>query len=136
MIRIDDRTPAFPSRLGFGKGFASRDFPGCINSGMQIAILKSKTAGQLIGKPFVVGPRLHVCSVYEQIRTQPKYRRVKFYKTYKAAKKAFMTMCGPVDAAWAEYEDAKRRASRPIKTADDYADVIDAHMTLADHGAL
>ena len=112
----------FPTRLAMNKGVVGPDFPGCINSGHAPALLKSKNAATYIGKPFMVGGAFAV--KYSQTdcilaamrgkRTEEMKRfKVRFFKTYAAAKKYFLKLMEPISA---QREEA-RAAVQALKAA-------------------
>ena len=112
---MSSATFTFPTRLPMNKGFSGPDFPGCINSGFAPALLKSKSAATYLGKPFMVGGSFAVkfsqtdciLSVMRGKRTKEMKRyKVRFFKTYSAAKKYFLKLMEPISAQRKETRQA------------------------------
>jgi len=95
-----------PQRLGKGRGVRGPDHYGCCNTGLAPAIMKSQALCNdpklSNGYKFVVGPELFVDDAIRAMytgkvsgRTWRDHTRryvVRFFKNYKAAKKAFQSL--------------------------------------------
>ena len=112
----------FPTRLALNKGVVGPDHPGCINSGFAPAMLKSEHASAVLGKPLIVGGSYVIkYARFESVlaasrgkRTEDmKQYKVRFFKTYAAAKKHFLKLMEPVAA---QHEEA-RKAVKALKAA-------------------
>ena len=87
-----------PRRMAWGQGICGPDFPGCINSGREHSIWKSHAAEKYVGKPFVVCFKMGWSIMKQEVlcemlargkRPTCKEYRVRFFKTYAAARREF-----------------------------------------------
>jgi len=131
---------SFPSRLGFNKGFMGPDFPGCINSGHAPALLKSKNAAVYLDKPFMVGGSFAIkysqteciSSAMKGKKTEDMKRfKVRFFKTYSAAKKYFLKLMEDVNMQRVEASRAKEKLDNAEFGTAGYTEAL---MGAADYG--
>jgi len=132
----------FPTRLSAGKGIVGPDWPGCINSGTAPVVMKSKLAAKYLGKPFVAGGVYPVkwdlakciSAAMAGRRTDDMKRfKVRFFKTYAAAKRHFLRVLSPI----AEQYEIVRTARKTLRAAQvGSTEQMQAAMVLHDNGEI
>lgn len=143
------RPTELPTRLTTGKFFVGPDFHGCINTGHAPAILKSSALAKYPtlsrGYVFAVGPVLFVedaikALMYDRVpkgqayyeRDHDRRYRVRFFKTYAAAKKHFLILVAAMVSANALVR-AKEQALRQQARSSNPEVALEAIVALADY---
>jgi hypothetical protein len=138
-----------PTRLTTGKFFVGPDYHGCINTGHAPAILKSSALAKYPalsrGYVFAVGPVLFVedaikALMFDRVpegqayyeRDHDRRYRVRFFKTYAAAKKEFSSLVAARVAANAQVR-AEEQALRQQARSSNPEVALEAIVALADY---